>query len=186
MLTFINNIETCGRSCIVCRRYGGNGPRINSETIADLSQTVRRSIMAEFEERDVAESDPSQYSVSFEHKSFAIGAGFLFVIGLAIWLGWYGWDYLKRIGWIEQTRVIDVHLRGDWITGEYRPCQTDGRADVLFCPNPVESQTSLAASEQMPRSFSVGFYGKITGKQEETLKWICKRETDTISCHAAR
>jgi hypothetical protein len=104
----------------------------------------------------------------------------------AIWLGWYGWGYLRRIGWIEQTRVIDVHLRGDWITGEYRPCQTDGRADVLFCPNPLESQTSLAASEQMPPSFSVGFYGNITGKQEETLKWICRRETDTISCHAVR
>jgi len=140
--------------------------------------------MAEFEERDVAESDPSQYSVSSERKSFAIAAGFLFVIGTAIWLGWYGWEYLKRIGWIEQTRVIDVHMRGDWTIGEYRSCQTDGRADVLFCPTLVESQTSLAPSEQMPRSFSVGFYGKITGKQEETLKWTCKREPDTISCHA--
>lgn len=48
--------------------------------------------MAEFEERDVAESDPSQYSASSEHKSLAIGAGFLFAIGLAIWLGWYGGD----------------------------------------------------------------------------------------------
>ena len=179
---------TCGRSCIAYRNLtiGGNGPRINFETISDLFKTVRRSIMAEFEERDVAESDPSQYSVSSEHKSFAIGAGFLFVIGMVIWLGWYGWRYFKHIGWIPQTRIIDVHMSGDWLTGEYRGCQTDGRADVLFCPNSVESQTSLAASGQMLRSFSVGFYGNITGKHDETLKWICKRETDSISCHAVR
>jgi hypothetical protein len=142
--------------------------------------------MAEFEERDLAESDPKQSSASSELKSFAIGAGFLFAISLAIWLGWYGWGYLKRIGWIEQTRVIDVHISGDWLTGEYRTCHTDGRADVLFCPNSSESQLAFAASGQTPRSFSVGFYGKMTGKPDDTLNWTCKRETDSISCHAVR
>jgi len=116
--------------------------------------------MAEFEERDVAESDPSQYSVSSEHKSFAIGAGFLFVIGLAIWLGWYGWDYLKRIGWIEQTRVIDVHLRGDWITGEYRPCQTDGRADVLFAQIQLNRRLPCQQASRCHGRFLLAFTGR--------------------------
>jgi hypothetical protein len=142
--------------------------------------------MAKFEERDLAESDPKQYSASSELKSFVIGAGFLFVIGLAIWLGGYGWGYLKRIGWIEQTRVIDVHMSGDWLTGEYRNCQTDGHADVLFCPNSSESKSALGTSGQIPRSLSVGFYGKMTGKPDDTLNWRCKRETDSISCHAVQ
>jgi hypothetical protein len=142
--------------------------------------------MAEFEERDLAESDPSQYSSASERKNFAKGAGCLVVIGLAIWLGWYGWGFFKRIGWIPQTGVIDVHMSGDWRTGEFRACQTDGRADVLFCPKSGESQTALAASGPAPRSFSVSFHGNITGKPEDILNWNCKRETESINCRAVR
>jgi hypothetical protein len=58
--------------------------------------------MAEFEERDLAESEVPKKESS-EFKSLAQGIGFLFVIGLMIWLGWYGWGYLKDIGWIPQT-----------------------------------------------------------------------------------
>jgi hypothetical protein len=142
--------------------------------------------MAEFNEKDLAESDPSQYSAFSERKDFAKGVGCLVVIVLAIWLVWLGWGHLKRIGWIKQTRVIDVHMRGDWLTGEFRTCQTDGRADVLFCPSLSESQSGLAASGQTPRSFSVGFHGRITGNPNDTLNWTCKRETDSISCRAVR
>jgi hypothetical protein len=142
--------------------------------------------MAEFEEIDLAESDPRQYSASSERRNLMKGSVCLILIGLAIWLGWFGWGCLQRIGWIEQSRVVDVHMSGDWLAGEYRSCQTDGRADVLFCPNSGESQTDMAASGQTPRSFSVGFYGNITGKPEDTLNWKCKRETDSISCHALR
>lgn len=142
--------------------------------------------MAEFEERDLAESDPTQYSAASEHKSLVLGVGLLFVLALAIWLFWYGWGLFKRIGWIPQTRVIDVHISGDWLTGELRACQTDGRADVLFCPKSGESQTALIASGQAPRSFSVSFHGNITGKSEDRLTWNCRRETESINCRAAR
>ena len=141
--------------------------------------------MAEFEERDFAESDPRQYSASSENKKSAAGIGCLVVIGLVIWLGWHG-GFFKRTGWIPQTRVIDVHLSGDWLTGEFRACQTDGRADVLFCPKSGESQTALVASGQAPRSFSVSFHGNITGKSEDILTWNCKREVETINCRAVR
>ena len=149
-------------------------------------ETVGSSIVAEFEEIDLAESDSRQYSASSERRNLAKGSGCLILIGLAIWLGWFGWGCLKRIGWIKQTRVVDVHMSGDWLAGEYRPCQTDGRADVLFCPNSGESQTGMAASGQTPSSFSAGFYGNITGNPEDTLNWQCKRGTDSISCHALR
>ena len=142
--------------------------------------------MAGFEEIDRAESDPRQYSASSERGDIVKGSGCLIVIGLAIWLGWFGWGFLKRSGWIEQTRVIQVHMSGEWLEGEYRPCQTDGLVDALFCPNSRESQTGMAASGQTPRSVSVGFYGNITGKPEDTLNWNCKREADSISCHALR
>ena len=140
--------------------------------------------MAEFEQRDLAESDPTQYSASSEHKNFLIGVGFLLVLALAIWLAWYGWGWFKSVGWIPQTRVIDVHVSGDWLTGEFRACQTDGRADVLFCPKAGESQIALAAGRQTPRSFSVSFHGDITGKSEEKLTWNCKRESESIDCRA--
>jgi hypothetical protein len=177
----------CGGSCIVCRnlKYGRDGSRVNGNAISDPLKTIGRSVMADFEERDLAESEAPEKKSS-DLKSLAQGIGFLFVIGMVIWLGWYGWRYFKHIGWIPQTRIIDVHMSGDWLTGEYRGCQTDGRADVLFCPKSGESQTVLAASGQAPRSFSVGFYGNITGKHDDTLKWICKRETESISCHAVR
>jgi hypothetical protein len=142
--------------------------------------------MAEFEERDLAESDPSQYSPSSERKSLAQGVGFLFLLGLAIWVGWYGWRFSKRIGWIPQTRLIDVHMSGDWLTGEFRACQTDGRADILFCPKSGESQTALAVNGQAPRSFSVSFHGSISGKSEDRLTWNCKRGTASIDCRAVR
>ncbi len=142
--------------------------------------------MGEFEERDLAESDPSQYSASSEHKSFAIGAGVLFVIGVAIGLSWLAWGYFERIGWIAQTRVIDVHMSADWPSGEYRPCQTDWAANILSCPKPSESQSALAASGQAPRSFSVRFYGSIAAKPEAILKWQCKREAESISCDTIR
>lgn len=142
--------------------------------------------MAEFEERDFAESDPRQYSTSSESKNVAIGAAFLIVIGLAILLGWFGWGYFKRIGWIPQTRVIDVHMSGDWLAGEFRACRTDGHADILSCPKSGESQAAFAARGQPPRSFSVSFYGNITGKPEVDLNWMCKRETESISCRAFR
>jgi hypothetical protein len=141
--------------------------------------------MSAFEEKDLAESEAPEKKSS-DLKNFAEGIGGLFVISLAIWLGSFGWGYFKRIGWIEQTRIIDVHMSRDWLTGEYRSCQTDGRADVLFCPNSSESQLAFAASGQTPRSFSVGFYGKMTGKPDDSLNWTCKRETDSISCHAVR
>jgi hypothetical protein len=108
------------------------------------------------------------------------------VIGLAILLAWFGWGYFKRIGWIPQTRVIDVHMSGDWLTGEFRACQTDGLADVLFCPKPSESQTDLVASGQAPLSFSVSFHGNITGKPKDILNWKCKRETESINCRVVR
>ena len=141
--------------------------------------------MAEFEERDLAESEAPKNQPS-ELKNAVQGAGCLIVIGLAICLGWLGWGYFKRNGWIVQPRVIEVHMSGDWLTGEYRACQTDGRAEALFCQKPDESQNALAASGQASRAFSVGFYGNLTGKAEGTLNWQCKRETNSISCHAVR
>jgi hypothetical protein len=75
--------------------------------------------MAEFEEIDLKESDPRQYSASSEHRNLVKGSVCLILIGLAIWLGWFGWGCTKRIGWIEQTRVVDVHMSGDWLAGEY-------------------------------------------------------------------
>jgi hypothetical protein len=142
--------------------------------------------MAEFEQRDLAESDPSQYSASSEHKSFAIGASVLFVIGVAIGLSWFAWGYFERIGWIAQTRVIEAHMSGSGLTSEYRPCQTDGTANILFCVEPGEAQSALSAHGQVLRSVSVRFYGNITGKPEAILKWQCKREAESISCHALR
>jgi len=142
--------------------------------------------MAEFEERDLAESDPSQYSASSERKSLVQSVGFLLLLGLAIWISWYGWGFFKRIGWIPQTRLIDVHISGDWVTGEFRTCQTDGRADVLFCPKPGESHTALTANGQAPWSLSVSFRGSISGKSEDRLTWNCKRETVSIDCRANR
>ena len=142
--------------------------------------------MAEFEERDLAESDPSQYSASSERKSLVQSVGFLFLLGLAIWGGWYGRGFFKRIGWIPQTRLIDVHISGDWVTGEFRTCQTDGRADVLFCPKPGESHTALTANVPAPSSFSVSFRGSISGKSADRLTWNCKREAESIDCRADR
>ncbi len=142
--------------------------------------------MAEFGERDLAESDPSQYSASSEHKSFAIGAGVLFVIGLAIGLSWLALGYFERIGWIAQTRVIEAHISGSWLTSEYLLCQTDGTANILFCPEPGAVQSASSGSGQVPRSFSLRFYGNITGKPDDILKWLCRRETGSISCHAVR
>lgn len=158
---------------------------ISVKAISDLSKRVGTSTMAEFEERDLAESEAPKNQPS-ELKSAVQGAGCLIVIGLAICLGWFGWGYFKRSGWIVQTRVIDVHMSGDWLTGEYRACQTDGRAEALFCPKSGESQTALAASGQASRTFSVGFYGEITGKPEDALSWKCRREAESISCHAVR
>jgi hypothetical protein len=143
--------------------------------------------VSEFEEVDFEESDSRQQdSPSSQFKDFARGAGCLVVIGLVIWLGVYGWGRMKRVGWIAQSRVIDVYISGDWLTGEYRSCRTGGRADGLFCPGLGGSQTALAASGQSPRQFTVSFYGTITGKPEDILNWKCKRETDSISCHAVR
>lgn len=145
---------------------------------------ARSVAMADFEEKDFAESDPRQYSASSEYKNLVKGVAGLIVIGLSIWLGWLGWGYLNRIGWIAQTRTIDVHISGDWLTGEYRACQTDGRAEVLFCPSSGETLTPLVAAGQTPpRSFSVSFYGKITGKPGDTLTWKWKRKTESISCN---
>src|SRR4029078_11492033 len=95
------------------------------EKTKNSSRSLQRgsSIMAEFEERDLAESDPSQYSASSERRSLVQSIGFRLLLGLAIWISWYGWGLFKRIGWIPQTRLIDVHISGDWVTGEFRTCQ---------------------------------------------------------------
>lgn len=142
-----------------------------------------RSVMAEFEERDLAESEAPKNQPS-ELKNAVQGFGCLIVIGLTIWFGWYGWGSFKRLGWIPQARVIDVHMSGNWLTGEFRACQTDGRADVLFCPKSGESQTAVAANGQALRSFSVSFHGKITERSEDLLTWNCKREAESINCRA--
>jgi hypothetical protein len=155
-------------------------------TFSGPLETVGGAIMAEFNERDFAESDPRQYSASSESKNVVTAAGCLVVIGLVIALGWFGLGYFKRIGWIPQSRVIDVHMSGDWQTGELRTCMTDGLADVLFCPRSGESQTALAASGQAPRSCSVSFYGDITGKAEDALNWKCTWETESFDCRAVR
>ena len=140
--------------------------------------------MAEFEERDFAESDSRQYSVSSEHKSAAIGAASLLLVGLAMLLVWFGWGHFRRVGTIPQTRVIDVHSSGDWLTGEFRACQTDGLADVLFCPKRIGSPDAMATDGPAPRSFSVSFYGNISGKHDDTLNWNCKRQSEFIICHS--
>jgi hypothetical protein len=142
--------------------------------------------MAEFEERDLAESDPSQCSASSERNNLVQGLGILFLLGLAIWFGWYGWGLFKRAGWIPQTRIIDVHMSGDWLAGEFRACQTDGRAEVLFCPKSGESQTGVALNGQAPRSFPVSFHGSISGRSDDRLTWNCKRETASIDCRPVR
>ena len=110
----------------------------------------------------------------------------LTVILFLISLAWFGWEYFKRIGWLPQTRVIDVHISGDWLTGEFRACQSDGLADVLFCPKSGESQSDLAASGQAPRSFSVSFHGNLTRKPKDILNWKCERETESINCSSVR
>ena len=165
--------------CIVCRK-----PK--HDRLVPEFTTSEDETMAEFEERDLAESDPRQYSASSEHKSLVLGVGFLFVLTLAIWLVWYGWGLFKRIGWIPQTRVINVHMSGVWPTGEIRACKTDGHADVLFCLKSGESQTALATNGLAPRSFSVSFHGNITGKSEDRLTWNCRRETESIDCRAVQ
>jgi hypothetical protein len=141
--------------------------------------------MAEFEERDFAESDSRQYSASSERKSLMIGATGLLLVGLTIFLVWFVCGQFRHVEAIPQTRIIDVRLSGDWLTGEFRACQTDGLADVLFCPMRSNSQQAVESGRLEPRSFSVSFYGNISGKHEDTLNWNCKRETDLISCHAA-
>jgi len=45
--------------------------------------------MAESEEQDLAESNPSQYSAFTERKSLAQVVGFLVLLGLVIWLAWH-------------------------------------------------------------------------------------------------
>jgi hypothetical protein len=50
--------------------------------------------MVKFEERDLAESDPSQYSASSERKSLAQVVGFLFLLSLVIWVAWHRWGFV--------------------------------------------------------------------------------------------
>ena len=176
-------LQRCAPCCLDHVSFAGNQ---KLDRLVPEFTTSEDETMAEFEERDLAESDPRQYSASSEHKSLVLGLGFLFVLALAIWLVWYGWGLFKRIGWIPQARVIDVYMSEGWLTDKFRACQTDGRADVLFCPKSGETQTALAANGLAPRSFSVRFHGNITGKSEDRLTWNCRRETEFIDCRAVR
>ena len=143
--------------------------------------------MANPEEVDFNESDPRQQDPpSSQFKDLARGLGWLAAIALAIWLGMFALGRMRSAGWIAQSRVVDVYIDGDWLTGEYRPCQTGARADALYCPASGESQTAQAAIGQGPRQFSVSFYGAMTGTPGQTLSWNCKRETESIRCQAVR
>jgi hypothetical protein len=110
----------------------------------------------------------------------------LMMLGLILWLIWAGWGYVKRAGWINQTRITDVYFDEDWLTGEFRACQTDGNANYLSCPKYGESQRSLELGAWVPRSFSVDFYGNIAGSPTDVFRWQCKRETGSITCHATQ
>ena len=140
--------------------------------------------MAEFEERDFTESDSRQYSESSEHKSVVIGVTGLLVAGLAILLVWFGWGQYRSAGTIPQTRIMDVRMSGEWQTGAFRTCQTDGVADVLFCPKPSDSRDTMATGDLASRSLTVSFYGNIPGNHQDTLNWNCKWESESIICHS--
>jgi len=103
---------------------------------------------------------------------------------LAILMVWLVWGHLKQIGAIPQTRIVDVHVGGYWLNGESRTCQTDGLADVLFCPKQSDPHESMTAGGAAPQSFSVSFYGYISEKHGSTLNWNCKRESESIICHS--
>ena len=139
--------------------------------------------MPKFEEIDFSESDPRQYSASSEGKNGALGVAGLILVGLAILMVWLVWGHLKQIGAIPQTRIVDVHVGGDWLTGESRTCRSDGLADVLFCPKQSDSHQMITAGGPAPQSFSVSFYGYISGKPDDTLNWNCRRESESIICH---
>ncbi len=149
--------------------------------------------MAEFEERDLAESEPPRQKSS-EIKDLAEGVGCLAAIGLAIGLCWFGWGYLKNSGWIGQTRITNVYMSGNWLTGEYRACKTPGNLASLVCPGAGKQPEALTQDpnagclvcDANKRSFSVAFHGKISGNPADTLNWQCKRETNSISCHAVQ
>jgi hypothetical protein len=132
----------------------------------------------EFEEPELNTSTDQSHTFTVVER--------LIMVGLVIWLAWAGWGYLKREGWIGQTRITSVFMDGNWLTGEYRDCQTDGYVSYLSCPKPNESESAFATKGESSRSFSVDFYGNVAGNPGDTLKWQCKREIDSISCHAAR
>ncbi len=134
---------------------------------------------------EIESDDPKPATPNKPSSDFTIFET-LAMIGLAVWFIWAGWGYLRRHGWISQTRVTDVYFDGNWLTGEYRACETDGRANYVSCPKSGESQISLKLGEWNPRPFSVGFYGDIAANPEATLKWQCKREVDSITCGTAK
>ncbi len=115
---------------------------------------------------------------------------------LAAWLAWgiipAGWRYVNRAGWIEHTQITTVYMDGNWLTGEYRTCETPGNVSFLSCPKAGDDPETITPNPKCiycdanARSFSVGFYGDITGKPEDTSHWQCKRETDSITCRAVQ
>jgi len=122
---------------------------------------------------------------------------------LAAWLIWgvipAGWRYLERVGWIRHTQITSVYIEGDWLVGEYRSCRALGDLAFVACPKSPKSWDDsepprLSASGELarsfmaeePRTFSVDFYGSLTGNPADTLNCQCRRETDSISCHATK
>jgi hypothetical protein len=120
---------------------------------------------------------------------------------LAAWLIWAiipaGWRYLERTGWIRHTQITSVYIEGNWLVGEYRSCKALGDLAFIACPKSLKSWDDsepphLSANGELarsfmseePRTFSVDFYGRLTGSPADTLNCQCKRETDSISCHA--
>lgn len=108
------------------------------------------------------------------------GLGVLILAYWSISLAWGGWRFVDRAGWIEHTRVIGVTSDGNWLTGEYRECLSNGPGSFLVCES---ENTAIGTAKE--RTFSVVFQGELSKDVLKDAKWQCKREPDSISCQSA-
>jgi hypothetical protein len=118
----------------------------------------------------------------------AVRVGYLAFAGWLVWASWhygqYGWHYAQREGWIVQRKTVPVDFYGDWMVGEYRDCASDGDGGFLNCPIPGQDEYDPSKTTLSEHTFSVAFWGDIGRDVTQTSRWQCKRESDSISCHA--
>lgn len=102
--------------------------------------------------------------------------------------GIYSW--LNDAGYVPHTATVDVYIKGDWLNGENRVCDSIPKGagnsdpamiDALFCPEQIIGEPPPA------HNMDVHFWGKVSRPDAfavKALSWRCTRTSDGFTCYA--